>query len=270
MFSVLLSFIVTAQKKSDIETTIRNLEQLAVKGILQGDTTILKQVWAAECMVTTPRNTIAETRDAVFKNQKAGLIDYSSFERIIEKIEIQENVVVTMGYETFVAKHDLQEAKAGQSIKRRFTNVWMFLFSNSGYSQADSLYCNLSDRFEFDADTFTLTKNEKWAKRRTTKTFENQGLYHSTYLALNKDSSFKFLSVGEAIRKFISVGKWTMTETNLIRLDWDRNKTESICDSERLQERYHPYLFARPCCIQGWTFIISRKQLIPIKAKLIK
>jgi hypothetical protein len=40
-------------------------------------------------------------------------------------MKIQENVVITMGYETFVFKDDTPEAKAGQPIKRRFTNVWM-------------------------------------------------------------------------------------------------------------------------------------------------
>lgn len=114
-----------AQNNSEIESTIRNLEQVAVKGILTSDTNILKQVWAPEFMVNTPRNNIAENRDVVFSNQKAGLINYSSFERVIEKMEVQENIIITMGYETFVPKNDIPEAKAGQTIKRRFTNVWM-------------------------------------------------------------------------------------------------------------------------------------------------
>jgi hypothetical protein len=122
---LITGFISQAQPKADLEKTIKELEQIGVKGILTADTTLLKQIWAPEFIVTTPRNTIAENRAAVFKNQKAGLIDYSSFERVIEKMEVQENLVITMGYESFVAKHDLQEAKAGQSTKRRFTNVWM-------------------------------------------------------------------------------------------------------------------------------------------------
>src|SRR5687768_11745996 len=107
-----------AQNNSDVEITIRNLEQLAVKGILDSDTNLLKTVWDPEFMVNTPRNNIAENRDAVFRNQKAGLINYSSFERVIEKMEIQENLVITMGYETFVSRTDIPEAKAGQVIKR--------------------------------------------------------------------------------------------------------------------------------------------------------
>jgi hypothetical protein len=118
-------FVSNAQNDSGIEDQIRDLEQLAVKGILSSDTNILKQVWAPEFMVNTPRNDIAENREAVFRNQKAGLINYSSFERIIEKMEVQENIVITMGYETFVSKNDIPGAKAGQIVKRRFTDVWM-------------------------------------------------------------------------------------------------------------------------------------------------
>ncbi|GAB4014952.1 hypothetical protein GCM10028808_38900 [Spirosoma migulaei] len=122
---LLTGLISQAQSTDDIPKTINDLEQIGVKGILTADTNLLAQIWAPEFMVTTPRNTIAQNRAAVFKNQQQGLIDYSSFERVIEKMQVQENLVITMGYELFVAKHDLQEAKAGQPTKRRFTNVWM-------------------------------------------------------------------------------------------------------------------------------------------------
>ena len=123
---ILICFIGNAQNKTEIEKTIRGLEQLGVKGILNSDTTILKQIWDAEFIVNTPRNDIAENRDAVFKNQIAGLINYSSFERNIEKIEVQENIVITMGNEIFVSKTDIPGARAGTPVKRRFTNIWMF------------------------------------------------------------------------------------------------------------------------------------------------
>ncbi|MBO0953070.1 nuclear transport factor 2 family protein [Fibrella forsythiae] len=122
---LLTGLLSQAQSKADIEKTIKDLEQIGVKGILTADTTLLTQIWAPEFMVTTPRNTIAQNRAAVFKNQKQGLIDYSSFERIIETMQVQQDLVITMGYELFVAKHDLQEAKAGQPTKRRFTNIWL-------------------------------------------------------------------------------------------------------------------------------------------------
>ena len=80
---IVLPFVINAQEHNATETTIRELEQRAVKGIIESDTIILRQVWAADFMVNTPRNNIAPNRDAVFGNQKAGLINYSSFERII-------------------------------------------------------------------------------------------------------------------------------------------------------------------------------------------
>ena len=116
--------ISNAQNHSGVDSTIRILEQLVVKGILEADTNILKSVWAPEFMVNTPHNNIAADRDAVFQNQKAGLINYSSFERIIERMLIMEHTVITMGYETFVSKTDIPGVKAGQVIKRRFTNIW--------------------------------------------------------------------------------------------------------------------------------------------------
>ncbi|GAB3804632.1 hypothetical protein GCM10028819_36470 [Spirosoma humi] len=122
---LLAGLVSYAQPKADIVKTINDLEQIGVKGILTADTTLLTQIWGPDFMVTTPRNTVAPNRAAVFKNQQQGLIDYSSFERVIEHTQVQENVVITMGYELFVARHDLQEAKAGQPTKRRFTNVWM-------------------------------------------------------------------------------------------------------------------------------------------------
>lgn len=124
LYGFLLTTVVS-QAQNDVEKTIQDLEQIGVKGILTADTNLLAQIWAPEFMVTTPRNTIAPNRAAVFTNQQQGLIDYRSFERVIEQMQVHQDLVITMGYELFVAKHDLQEAKAGQPTKRRFTNMWM-------------------------------------------------------------------------------------------------------------------------------------------------
>lgn len=117
--------LLPAQNRPDLAATIKALEQKVVEGILAGDTNRLKEVWAPEFLVNTPRNTVAKDRAAVFQHQRAGLIDYSSFERMVEEIMVQGDVVITMGRETFVSRQDLPEAKAGQAVKRRFTNIWM-------------------------------------------------------------------------------------------------------------------------------------------------
>ncbi|HKH61333.1 MAG TPA: nuclear transport factor 2 family protein [Flavitalea sp.] len=122
--SLLFSFsFLEAQSNNDIENLIRDLEAKSVKAILDGDTNTLKKMWAPEFMVNTPRNDVAQNRDAVLLIQKTGLINYSSFTRTIEKIQIQEDVVITMGYETYIPKENLPQA--GQTIKRRFINVWI-------------------------------------------------------------------------------------------------------------------------------------------------
>jgi len=126
IFALIITFVKgNAQNKAEIEKTIRDLEQLGVKGILNSDTNILKQIWDPEFIVNTPQNDIAEDRTAVFKKQTAGLINYSSFQRTIEKIVVRENIVVTMGNEIFVSRTEIPGARAGVPVKRRFTNIWM-------------------------------------------------------------------------------------------------------------------------------------------------
>src|SRR5687768_15433740 len=91
---LLLSLFVyqaNAQDISEIKTTIQSLEKRVVQAILDNDTAILKKLWAPEFMVNTPRNEIAKDRNAVLLNQKQGLLNYSSFERIIEDMQINGN-----------------------------------------------------------------------------------------------------------------------------------------------------------------------------------
>jgi len=121
-FSSLLSY---AQNNSKTEAEIRALEQTGAKAILNGDTNTLKQIWAPEFLVNTPRNEITGTRDSILLIQKAGMIDYSIYEKVIERMQFQKNIVITMGHETLVSKNDTPAAKAGQVYKRRFTNIWM-------------------------------------------------------------------------------------------------------------------------------------------------
>jgi Domain of unknown function (DUF4440) len=122
---LLLTFFSNAQSNAATEAEIRKLEQSVVTAILQGDTTTLKQLWATEFLVNNPRNDISPNRAAVLKTQRAGMIDYSSFERVIEQMQFQNDLVITMGLETFVSRRDIPGAQAGQAYKRRFTNIWM-------------------------------------------------------------------------------------------------------------------------------------------------
>lgn len=118
------AFFAAAQSSKESEAEIRKMEQAVVQAILDGDTTMLKQLWAPEFMVNTPRNGVAVNRDAVLRIHKSGLIDYTSFDRVIEHVQFQNDVVITMGSETLVPARDIPGAKAGQTQKRRVTNIW--------------------------------------------------------------------------------------------------------------------------------------------------
>ncbi len=122
---LIATLLTNGQSNSKTEVEIRKLEQTVVTAILNADTNRLKQIWAPEFMVNNPRNDISANLNAVLQTQKSGMINYSTFERVIEQMQFQRDIVITMGNETFVSRNDIPGAKAGQPYKRRFTNIWM-------------------------------------------------------------------------------------------------------------------------------------------------
>ena len=126
LFAFTISVLQTyAQDNSKTEAEIRRLEQTGATAILNGDTNTLKQIWAPEFLVNTPGNKVTETRDSILMIQKAGMMDYSTYEKVIERMQFQKDIVITMGHETLVSKKDTPAVKAGQVYKRRFTNIRM-------------------------------------------------------------------------------------------------------------------------------------------------
>jgi hypothetical protein len=121
----LLAIVVAAQNHTKDGNEIHRLEQIIVKAILNGDTNMLEQVWAPEFIVNNPRNNVTVSRDSVLQIQKAGLINYSDFTRIIEKIQFQKGLAIVMGREAFVSQNDTPGVKAGITYNRRFTNIWI-------------------------------------------------------------------------------------------------------------------------------------------------
>ena len=119
------SFVGSAQIMSRTEREIRRLEQEVVNAILKADTNALKQLWAEEFIVNNPRNSITSTLDSVIALQGKNLLNYSLFERNIEAFQFHKSMVITMGNEIFISRNDTPGVKAGQSYRRRFTNIWM-------------------------------------------------------------------------------------------------------------------------------------------------
>lgn len=105
-----------------IETEIRKLEQDEVQAVLNKDTSALKKLWDKDFVVHNPESKIilATPNPAdrpVLQRQR------TSFTREVEKIIINDDVVISMGKETVVATED--PGKPDQITERRYTNIWM-------------------------------------------------------------------------------------------------------------------------------------------------
>jgi hypothetical protein len=107
-----------------IEARIHRLEADQVAYLLRGDVNRMKQQWASDFTVNNPFNVI---QDAASGPIQTRALEYSKFERNIEKILVHGTVVIVMGNELVVPKtapkgssHDTSEP-----ITRRFTNIWM-------------------------------------------------------------------------------------------------------------------------------------------------
>ena len=116
------SIFINAQS-AKIENDIRKLEETEREAMLRQDTTALKKIWAPDFFVNTPFNRITFSSKDLFDLVKAGAINFSSFTREVEAIFIRDNVAISMGNESVVPVGN--NPKAGQTIKRRYTNIWM-------------------------------------------------------------------------------------------------------------------------------------------------
>ena len=104
------------------EKTIRELERSQCYAIVQHDTATLFNIWADDLAVNSPTNDVVKLASAKEAIRK-GLIDYSLFESNPEEMMVFKDVVITMGSETI--KPVRNAPMAGQTINRRYTQVWM-------------------------------------------------------------------------------------------------------------------------------------------------
>ncbi len=116
------AFCIYAQN-TQVETAIRKLEETEHKAMLARDTGTLLKIWASDFIVNTPANRITLSRQELFDLVRAGIFNYTSFTREIEQVFIKGDMAITMGSEAVVPVGD--NSKAGQTIKRRYTNIWM-------------------------------------------------------------------------------------------------------------------------------------------------
>ena len=110
------------QEKDARESSIRALEEQERQAVLRSDTDTLQRLWSPLMIVNNPQSTITPDRDAILKLVRDGFIKYSSFERTIEAVRFHGDLAIVMGAEKVDAIG--RNPKAGQQVKRRFTNVW--------------------------------------------------------------------------------------------------------------------------------------------------
>jgi hypothetical protein len=102
------------------EATVRALEQAEVDALLRNDPAAARVHWADDYVVNNPFNVVVNASEGPIQ---AGTLTYASFVREIERVLVRGNTVVVMGRETVVPSGSSPDA--GQTIHRRFTNVWM-------------------------------------------------------------------------------------------------------------------------------------------------
>ena len=108
------------EQKNEIE--IRKLEKTLDSAILQSDTILIAKLFSPQIVVNSPVNTIVKY-EGVMGRIRAGQIDYSSYEKVIENISFVKNIAIVMGKEIITPKG--VTANAGKTVTRRFTDIWI-------------------------------------------------------------------------------------------------------------------------------------------------
>lgn len=99
------------------------LEEDERRAVLAGDVAAIESFWSPELLVNAPHNRLLVGVDATLDMVRKGVIDFERFDRIVERVEIDGDVAVSMGSEAILQKHGPQ---AGKLIHRRYTNVWRY------------------------------------------------------------------------------------------------------------------------------------------------
>ena len=111
-------------KETDkLEQEIRTIDRANAAAVLANDVPEIEKFWADDLTVNAPNNQILKGKKDAIKLVKDGILDYSSFETAVEAVVIHGDTAIVMGEETVKPKG--KAPFAGQTVRRRFTNIWM-------------------------------------------------------------------------------------------------------------------------------------------------
>ena len=106
-----------------LEAEIRRIDSEEATAVLTADLSTLEKFWADDFTVNGPNNEIVKGKTNILELVKSGIIAYTSFEREHEAVLLYGDTAILMGLETVKPKGN--SPFAGQTLRRRFTNIWM-------------------------------------------------------------------------------------------------------------------------------------------------
>jgi hypothetical protein len=113
-------FVSFAQE--DIETEIKNLENMEGEAWVKKDTATLFKLFSPDLVVNSPLNKVA-TLELIKKLIRAGKIDISSSKKVIEKITFINSMAVVMGHDIVIPQGAMENA--GKIVTRQYTDIWI-------------------------------------------------------------------------------------------------------------------------------------------------
>jgi hypothetical protein len=90
---------VSDKSKQQIEKELRNLDAEAAKAVLEKNEIAITRLFAEDSVINDPRDSLTHGSAGVIEAARAGFINYYSFERVIESVQVLGNTVVIMGNE---------------------------------------------------------------------------------------------------------------------------------------------------------------------------
>ena len=115
------------QTDASDESTVRALDDQERLVALNRDVPELERLWSENFIVNAPNNRVVLGRQGNLDAfVRSGIINFSTFDRSIEFIQVDGPFAAIMGLETVVPNEDAPSAGlvAGQQVHRRFTNIW--------------------------------------------------------------------------------------------------------------------------------------------------
>ena len=118
--AVLAAAIVPAHAAERTEAAVRAATEAERVAILGRDTVAIERLFADDLLVNSPGNRVHDKAEVLARLRTPGLIDYTVFERTVERVAIRGDIATVMGSEVVV---DRIGPRTGRRVERRFTDM---------------------------------------------------------------------------------------------------------------------------------------------------